>query len=609
MSRQQCATWGATWRGRGHTLRSLPWRLASPSLRRSHNFIFSAKPDSSWTAHCSPRHAPKMAAPTVANPVFVEVLPGLRRVSICVGADSQGRHPVVQVEGPQVVCAWPGGGKTAGVSLGCRLDAKSATRIVRGKFTFISVPLAKGYRIDPPLELPFSSELDVKRIQALYCRACGHRLTPSSRGPPAAILPLPSPHWMDLSALWYCHEESVPSKLLQLAKTPAKAQAGRWLVGRIHILMHTIDVDSAAVRAHAPKRLDGDTQAWAPLTCSGCGVLLGAKRLRFGENVKDDSVRLEKCRLAAEPVAEVASKSSKPAALTPSRPMSVDLAATGLTSGGTSLPTLGLPVPGGASRSVGGGLGFSRRNAAGADAGRPLAPLGGPGRDRCCPGDECARARTRYKRVRKPTFTGTSGGVAVTPQGSSSSSMGGSKQGMSFEIVSSSSALPLATIHAMERLGLGGSGGGVCGGEKRAPPPKSGATVDVFAPYTVASVFAEELVSACEAHNCFRFLLHDPRRTTVIAVTLLSTNTRVAIARPATDTQATPAVKLWFSRLASGDADAVRDWVSTNKAEVWVEPSAQCKAILAALERGAHPGMPHDKAGNRVSYLRRVASG
>ena len=43
MSRQQCATWGATWRGRGHTLRSLPWRLASPSLRRSHNFIFSAK--------------------------------------------------------------------------------------------------------------------------------------------------------------------------------------------------------------------------------------------------------------------------------------------------------------------------------------------------------------------------------------------------------------------------------------------------------------------------------------------------------------------------------------------------------------------------------------
>lgn len=217
-------------------------------------------------------------------PYAVEYLPNLRRLEVYVrpwrarhGEDGGRRRPTsavtvtarsVEANGAVVPLPPPS-------RLGAAPDAAAAAvneaRDGRGGdadgWVHVTVPLAApsgdlaaGPALEQALDeqaLPASCELDRGRLQGMWCRFCSRRIAGPPRG---RALPLPSPHWQELTELWFCHAgQDIP-----LASATLVPRDGDWLLGEadVRLAAGSLDAGAAAVR-------DG------MLRCSRCDSLLG----------------------------------------------------------------------------------------------------------------------------------------------------------------------------------------------------------------------------------------------------------------------------------------------------------------------------------------------
>eukprot|EP00466_Bigelowiella_natans_P021623 jgi/Bigna1/146699/aug1.119_g21407 len=224
--------------------------------------------------------------------MFAELLPNLRQLVVAIALQKGGKVPKIRMVGNALTIAWEAaaaattlnsaeggeGGYTFKLNLGCKLDArKTSVRAIRGQsLVYVKIPLERNAMLPSPMRVPYSWELDPSQVSTLYCRTCGNRL---SRNKPREILPLPSPHWMELTDLWYCAGRESSSLLAKVAEAPLKATPGKWLVGSIDILIHSEDINSHSIIRHMPKRGRDEDEVWAPVTCRRCRALIGSQQI------------------------------------------------------------------------------------------------------------------------------------------------------------------------------------------------------------------------------------------------------------------------------------------------------------------------------------------
>lgn len=240
--------------------------------------------------------------------MFVEHLPHLGRLAFYARSrPGRGREAAVTVSAAGGVRVEGAGACPFPSNAPGRAEAANASvRRWRGEEDeaeeWIEVIVPLGTRASPRAELaravlrdlPSADELDRSLLRGLWCAFCGSAL---ASGPPSRALPLPSPHWQELTELWFCHA----SQDIPLASADLAARDGDWLVGETHV-----QVPAGAAAAGGVRVREGGPDGALQARCARCDQPVG--EARHGGGLGDAAspaelaeLRFQKCRVRTAP--------------------------------------------------------------------------------------------------------------------------------------------------------------------------------------------------------------------------------------------------------------------------------------------------------------------
>jgi len=348
-----------------------------------------------------------------------------------------------------------------------------------------------------------------------------------------------------------------------------KISPGLWAVGRIEVLVHSEDIDRKALMLHEPKKYPGDQCVWAPLVCRRCSWLVGYEKIQPSKSLakrhansrlqKDGPSRklgsyesLGEVRFEKWCVSSVTKKVPNRQKMKIEHQKNEESDSKGiqhLTSSSlnlvSALPTVAPTL-----------LATLQRQKRTKNVERSSnAPTSSTSTESTSSHLFYRRSRTRYVLP----FDSMKD-ISVKPA-----------------TVNSEESLPLATILAMENLSIDSKPSP----DTKLSSPRNG---NVFRNYDFETVFNEQILAACEAHNCRNYVIRNPTGDICILLTILSTEHYVSRLVPEkTDPREEMLTRVTKVSYEFVTTKLASKWAQKNHAEVWVEPSAHCAHLKSTL--------------------------